>query len=101
MKLVTTALAAAAVLASTGVAAAPRESVALKLNTAGVNFADPSSVEAFRKDVDRQIAAVCNPSDRVGADYKPDFRCRKEMKASVEPTLSRLVAAAGRQVAYN
>lgn len=101
MKLVTTALAAAAVLAATGATAKPRESVAFKLNTAGVDFADPASVEAFRNNVDRQIAAACNPSDRVGADYKPDFRCRKEMKASVEPTLSRLVATAGRRVAYN
>jgi UrcA family protein len=99
MKFVTSALVAAAVIASSGAIAAPRESVAFRLNTAGVNFADPASVEAFRKDVDRQIAAICNPSDRIGADMKPDFRCRKEMKASVEPAVARLVAAAGRRVA--
>ncbi len=73
-----------------------REGVALRINSAGVNFADPAAVAAFRRDVARQIAAACNPGDRVGADTKPDFRCRREMAATLEPTVTYLAARATR-----
>ena len=35
-----------------------------------------------------------NPGDRVGADMKPDFRCRREMAANLEPTLYQLAQRA-------
>ncbi len=71
-----------------------REQVALKINTASVNFADAASVNVFRRDIARQIAEICNPGDRLDADLSPDFKCRTQMAASVEPTIQKLVARA-------
>ena len=73
-----------------------REMVTLRVNSAGVNFADPAAVAQFRRDVERQIAAACNPGDRMGADTKPDFRCRRELAASLEPTVNYMAARATR-----
>ena len=44
--------------------------------------------------VARQIAAACNPGNRIGADLSPDYRCRREMTASIEPKVRQLVMAA-------
>lgn len=89
-------LLAAAIPATANEAPAQREAVTLRVNSAGVNFADPAAVAQFRRDVERQIAAACNPGDRVGADQKPDFRCRRELAASLEPTVTYMAARATR-----
>lgn len=95
MKILCTALVAAGLLAGSSAAfAGDREAVTLKVNAASVDFANPAAVAQFRKEVARTIEAVCNPGDRVGADTAPDFQCRREMAANVEPTVSRLAAAA-------
>lgn len=95
MKTLGLAILAAGLLAgSTGAMAAKRENVTLKISTAGVDFANPESVAAFRRTVDRQIAAACNPGERLKADAKPDFRCRNEMAANAEPTVTRLAMRA-------
>lgn len=73
-----------------------REAVTLRVNSAGVNFADPAEVAAFRREVARQIAAACNPGDRVNADAMPDFRCRREMAANMEPVVTYMAARATR-----
>lgn len=103
MKVIGIAILAAGILAgSTGAVAAEREQVAFKVNAAGVNFANVDSVAAFRRDVARQIAALCNPGDRLNADMAPDFKCRNEMAASVEPKIQQLVAnATGNRFAAN
>jgi UrcA family protein len=77
--------------------AAERESVSLKVDAASVDFADPASVAALRRQVERQIEEACNPGDRIGADVKPDFRCRREMAANLDPTLTRLAMRATQQ----
>lgn len=98
MKSIGLALLAAGLLAGASAApAAERESVALKVDTAGVNFADPASVAALRRDVARQIEAACNPGNRTQADAKPDFRCRREMAANLDPTLTQLAMRATQQ----
>lgn len=95
MKAIGIAILAAGILAgSTGAFANEREQVALKIDTASVNFADAASVNAFRRDLSRQIADVCNPGNRLDADLSPDFKCRNEMAASIEPTIQKLVARA-------
>jgi UrcA family protein len=73
-----------------------RELVSLRVNSAGVNFADPAAVAQFRREVERQIAAACNPGNRVNADTKPDFRCRRELAANLEPTVTYMAARATR-----
>ena len=98
MKSLSIALLAAGLLAGGSAAtAAERESVSLKVNTANVNFADPASVAELRRQVERQIEAACNPGDRIDADMKPDFRCRREMAANLDPTLYQLALRATRQ----
>lgn len=87
-------LAVGLLTASATAFAAPRENLQLKVSTAGVDFADPASVAAFRREVDRQIAQACNPGDRVNADVTPDFKCRAEMAASLEPTVKQLAMRA-------
>jgi UrcA family protein len=95
MKSLAIAMIAAGLLAGASAAtAAEREPIALKVDTANVNFADPASVAALRRAVERQIEVACNPGDRVNADMKPDFRCRREMAANLDPTLYRLAMRA-------
>ena len=57
-------------------------------------FADTQSVADFRRQMERQIAAVCNPGNRVGADMAPDFKCRNELASSLEPGIQQLAARA-------
>lgn len=71
-----------------------REVVTLRVNAQDVNFANPEAVAQFRRDMERQIAEACNPGDRVGADMKPDFKCRREMAANLEPTVTHLAMRA-------
>src|SRR5688500_17388982 len=98
MKSLAIAMIAAGLLAGASAAtAAEREPVALKVDTAGVNFADPASVAALRRQVERQIEQACNPGDRVDADMKPDFKCRREMAANLNPTLTQLAMRATNQ----
>ncbi len=101
MKVISTAILAAGLLAVASAATAgEREAVSLRIDTSGVNFADPVAVAAFHRQVERQIEAVCNPGDRINSDTKPDFACRKEMAASLDPTLYQLAArASGRRIA--
>lgn len=95
MKTIFTALAAVAVLAGSSAAFANgRENVSLSVRAQGVDFANPAAVARFRADAAKVIAAACNPEDRVGADLAPDFQCRREMAASIEPKVSQLVIAA-------
>jgi len=95
MKAIGIAILAAGILAgSSGAFAAEREQVAFKINTTGVDFADANSVATFRRDIEQQIAAVCNPGNRLNADMAPDFKCRNEMAASIEPKIQHLVARA-------
>lgn len=72
-------------------AGADREQVAIRVSTDGVDFADANSVASFRRDLNRQINAVCNPGDRLNADMSPDFTCRHQMIASAEPSIQKLV----------
>lgn len=95
MKTVCTALAAVILLAGSSAAfAGPRENVALNVKATGVDFASPEAVAKFRNDLARKIEVACNPGDRIGADLTPDFRCRREMAASMEPKVRQLVMAA-------
>jgi len=95
MKTFRTAFIAVALLAGSSAAfAGARENVALNAKASGVDFAHPEAVARYRADLQRQIAAVCNPGDRVGADMSPDFKCRREMAASMEPKVRQLVMAA-------
>lgn len=89
-------LASATAVAATETQTEQREAVTLRVNSAGVNFADPAEVAAFRREVARQIAAACNPGDRVNADAMPDFRCRREMAANMEPVVTYMAARATR-----
>ena len=98
MKSLALAMLAAGLLAGSSAAtAAGRESVALKVNAAEVNFADPAAVAALRRQVERQIEQACNPGDRTNADMKPDFKCRREMAANLDPTLTQLALRATNQ----
>ena len=98
MKSLGIAMLAASLLAGASAAtAAGRESVSLKVDAASVNFADPASVSALRRQVERQIEQACNPGDRVNADMKPDFKCRREMAANLDPTLTQLALRATNQ----
>ncbi len=91
MKIVSAALAAACLLAgSAGAFAKDVENVSVRVSTAGVNFNDAASVDKFRTRVNRQIAATCNPGDRLDADLSPDFACRKSMKGTAETRIAAL-----------
>jgi UrcA family protein len=95
MKTIVNAIFAVGLLAAPAVAlAAPREDVSLKVSAAGVDFANPASIAEFRRAAERRIAEACNPGDRVNADMMPDFKCRAQMSANLEPTVQRLALRA-------
>lgn len=94
-------VAACMLVGATGAAAKVREDVALHISVSGVNFADPASVSSFRERVAREIAQVCNPGDRLGADLAPDFKCRRELAASFEPSIAAMASNAGKKLAVN
>jgi UrcA family protein len=95
MKAISTAIIAACLLGgATAATATEREPVALQVRAEGVNFADPAAVAALRREIERKIEVACNPGDRIGADMMPDFRCRREMAAALEPTLTTLAMRA-------
>ena len=90
-------LAASLLSGASAATAADRESVSLKVDAASVNFADPAAVAALRRQAERQIEQACNPGDRINADMKPDFKCRREMAANLDPTLTQLALRATQQ----
>lgn len=91
MKIVAAAFVAASLLAAPSVGfAKARENVELRVSTQGVNFSDASSVAKFRSNVAKQIAAACNPGDRVNADLMPDFACRNSMAQVSETRIAQL-----------
>lgn len=91
MKTVTAALAAVSLIAgASGAFAKARENVEVRVSTAGVNFADADSVNKFRARVAKQIAAICNPGDRINADAAPDFACRQSMAQVSETRIAAL-----------
>ena len=97
MKIINTALAAACLLAvPAGVSATDREPVSVRVSAQGVDFSNPQSVEQFRSRVSQEIAAACNPGDRVGADMTPDFKCRKELASNLAPAMQELARAASK-----
>lgn len=95
------AIAACLLAAPIAAQAKDREAVSFPVSAASVDFNDAASVAAFRKSVARQIAAACNPGDRVGADMAPDWQCRREMAASLQPRLLALAARQGRAASFN
>ena len=102
MKLIIPMIATGLLVGASAATAADREAVSVQINTAGVDFSDAASVAEFRRDIARQIEAVCNPGNRLDADQAPDFRCRQEMAADLEPVVAQLIARAGdRTLAYN
>jgi UrcA family protein len=95
MKYIGVALAAASLFASAAVSAeapAGREQVSVKVSADGLNLNTQEGLDRFNVRVDKAIAAACNPGDRVGADLSPDFKCRREMAANVQPTMQQLAA---------
>ena len=95
MKTLRTALVAAVLLAGSSAAfAGSRENVAVAVKPVGVDFANPEAVARLQRETARKIEAACNPGDRIGADMAPDFKCRREMAASMAPKVQQLVMAA-------
>ncbi len=74
-----------------------REAVAVKVQTSDINLSDPAALEKARARLNRAIAAACNPGDRLNADTRPDWQCRREMAASAEPAMQQLAALAQAQ----
>lgn len=97
MKYIGVGLAAATLFASSALMAeAPkgRENVSLAVSTSGLDLSRPAGVEALQARMDKAIAAACNPGDRMGADLSPDYKCRREMAANIQPTMQQIAARA-------
>lgn len=97
MKYLSAALAAVTLIATPAFAAdSPmnREQVSINVSTNGLDMTSQDGVDQFRSRVNKAIAAACNPGDRTGADLAPDFQCRREMAAHVQPTMQQMAARA-------
>lgn len=71
-----------------------REPVSINVSTVGLDLTTQRGVRHLQVRMDQAIAAACNPGERLNADMSPDFRCRREMAASVWPTMQQLTAQA-------
>jgi UrcA family protein len=97
MKTIGAALAAASLFATpAAMADAPRnrEQVSINVPTEDLDLTTQQGLDRLRVRTDRAIAAACNPGNRLGADLSPDFKCRREMTANVQPTMQQLAARA-------
>jgi UrcA family protein len=97
MKYLGAAVAAACLFASAAVSAeAPqgRENVSINVSSADLDLTTPDGVAQLQGRIDKAIAAACNPGDRIGADLSPDYKCRREMAANVQPTMQQIAARA-------
>ncbi|MBW8754103.1 MAG: UrcA family protein [Sphingomonadales bacterium] len=97
MKYIGAALAAACLFASAAVSAeapAGREQVSINVSSADLDLTTTDGVAKLQNRLDKAIAAACNPGDRVGADLSPDYKCRREMAANVQPTMQQIAARA-------
>jgi UrcA family protein len=95
MKYVGAAIAAATLFATPAVMAdTGREHVQITVSTADLDLTTQQGVDQLRTRMDKAIAAACNPGDRAGADLSPDFKCRREMAANVQPTMQQIAARA-------
>ena len=97
MKYIGAALAAASLFATSALMAeAPkgREQVSINVSTEGLDLTTQAGVDKLRVRMDKAIADACNPGDRIGADMAPDYKCRREMAANVQPTMQQIAARA-------
>lgn len=95
MKYIGAAVAAACLFASAAVSAeTPRENVSVNVSSADLDLTTQVGVAQLQNRIDKAIAAACNPGDRVGADLSPDYKCRREMAANVQPTMQQIAARA-------
>lgn len=97
MKYVAAALAAASLFASAAVSAEAvkgREQVSVNVSSADLDLTTMDGVNQLQNRIDKAIAVACNPGDRIGADLSPDYKCRREMAANVQPTMQQIAARA-------
>lgn len=96
MKKLLVAAAALGLLATTQAASAEtrREPVNLSISTEGLDLTNPRDVSRLRERMASAIAKACNPGDRLNADMKPDWQCRREMSAKADVTVTQLAMAA-------
>lgn len=95
MKNVLIAIAAMGLFASPQAASAkPREHVSLNVSTAGYDLTKPRDVAKLRQHISDVIAATCDPSDRIGTSYTPDWKCRREMINNADASVTQLAFAA-------
>lgn len=97
MKYIGAALAASSLFASAVVSAEAtkeREQVSINVSSADLDLTSMDGVNKLQNRIDKAIAAACNPGDRIGADMAPDYKCRREMAANVQPTMTQIAARA-------
>ena len=97
MKYIGAALAAATLFASPAVSAdagKDREQVSINVQSSDLDLSTMDGVNKLQNRIDKAIAAACNPGDRIGADMSPDYKCRREMAANVQPTMTQIAARA-------
>lgn len=104
MKILLAAAAAACALVGTQSAFAEtkREQVSLSIPTEGLDLSNPRDVARLRERMSYAIAKACNPGDRINADVRPDWQCRREMSMRADATVTQLaLAATKRNIARN
>lgn len=72
----------------------PREVVTLAIPAVDRDTRSLGDTSALRTRAARDIARACDPADRLKANLSPDWRCRREMAASLELALRQTSAQA-------
>jgi UrcA family protein len=105
MKYWSAALAAVGLLVVPALASAAtsqkREQVSVAVQSSDLDLGRPENVAKLRDRVSRAIAQTCNPGDRLNADLRPDWQCRREMGANAEIAMNHLLSTPQSRVASN
>lgn len=94
-----------AAVAALGLLSAPQmataadsaQTIRISVSTEGLDLTRPSDVQRLRARISDAAIAACDPADRMIVTALPDYKCRREALASVEPTVQHMAMAAKRK----
>ncbi|MBA4355681.1 MAG: hypothetical protein C0409_13425 [Novosphingobium sp.] len=73
-----------------------QQTVQISVSSDDLDLTDSSDLRRLRVRISEAAAEACDPSDRFIVTPLPDYQCRREAIASVEPAVRQMAATAKR-----
>ena len=98
MKMLVVAAAAIGLLSAPQMAVAGEspQTVQISVSSDGLDLTNSSDMRRLRVRISEAAAEACDPADRMIVKMLPDYQCRRDAIASVEPAVQQMAAAARR-----